>query len=120
MWGRSFSSQAGANSGDKDDDLEGGFSDLEALPPPSRRPILRRRPPAVPALENAAYLVHDASRRRCLERGHVILHGIRGHRFLLCGFPGCHAGLSSLFKLLPSPPLAPVGLRGGMREGGVP
>jgi hypothetical protein len=28
--------------------------------------------------------------------------------------------LSSLFKLLPSPPLAPAGLRGGMREGGVP
>jgi hypothetical protein len=76
--------------------------------------------PPFPALENAAYLVHDASRRRCLERGHVILHGIRGHRFILCGFPGHHAGLSSLFKLLPSPPLAPAGLRGGMREGGVP
>lgn len=32
MWGRSFSSQAGANSGDKEDGLEDGFSDLEVPP----------------------------------------------------------------------------------------
>uniref|UniRef100_A0A0A9DX64 PROP1-like PPR domain-containing protein n=1 Tax=Arundo donax TaxID=35708 RepID=A0A0A9DX64_ARUDO len=31
-WSRSFSSQAGANSGDKDDELEDGFSDLEVPP----------------------------------------------------------------------------------------
>uniref|UniRef100_A0A0A9CRE6 PROP1-like PPR domain-containing protein n=1 Tax=Arundo donax TaxID=35708 RepID=A0A0A9CRE6_ARUDO len=31
-WSRSFSSQAGANSGDKEDELEDGFSDLEVPP----------------------------------------------------------------------------------------
>ncbi|KQK03956.1 pentatricopeptide repeat-containing protein At1g80270, mitochondrial [Brachypodium distachyon] len=32
MWNRTFSSQAGANSGDKEEDLEDGFSDLEVPP----------------------------------------------------------------------------------------
>ncbi|KAG8052582.1 hypothetical protein GUJ93_ZPchr0001g30096 [Zizania palustris] len=32
MWSRGFSSQAGANSGDKEDELDDGFSDLEVPP----------------------------------------------------------------------------------------
>ncbi|KAK1664414.1 hypothetical protein QYE76_052573 [Lolium multiflorum] len=39
MWGRSFSSQAGENSGDKDDDLEEGFSDLEVPPEADKKEV---------------------------------------------------------------------------------
>ncbi|KAM0842124.1 hypothetical protein ACQ4PT_020062 [Festuca glaucescens] len=39
MWCRSFSSQAGANSGDKDDDLEDGFSDLEVPPEADKKEV---------------------------------------------------------------------------------
>jgi pentatricopeptide repeat protein len=39
MWGRSFSSQAGANSGDKDDDLEDGFSELEVPPEADKKEV---------------------------------------------------------------------------------
>ncbi|CAM0880994.1 unnamed protein product [Alopecurus aequalis] len=39
MWGRSFSSQAGENSGDKDDDLEDGFSDLEVPPEAGKKEV---------------------------------------------------------------------------------
>uniref|UniRef100_A0ACD5VNK3 Uncharacterized protein n=1 Tax=Avena sativa TaxID=4498 RepID=A0ACD5VNK3_AVESA len=39
MWGRRFSSQAGANSGDKDDDLEDGFSDLEVPPEADKKEV---------------------------------------------------------------------------------
>uniref|UniRef100_A0A0D9UZR1 PROP1-like PPR domain-containing protein n=1 Tax=Leersia perrieri TaxID=77586 RepID=A0A0D9UZR1_9ORYZ len=39
MWSRGFSSQAGANSGDKQDELEEGFSDLEVPPEADKKDL---------------------------------------------------------------------------------
>lgn len=39
MWSRGFSSQAGASSGDKQDELEEGFSDLEVPPEADKKDL---------------------------------------------------------------------------------